>query len=341
MDKILGDWSRDFADIRVISEFAADSNDDLFEGQYKAVSIFDVTEGRDCVVHAYDARYNPKAERIYLQTGYKLQMSAETNRSHKAALVLVRLFNPDKALRGMSLEIRSPYIRTALQEVIKSYPGTNIQSNSHIVLHDEPQRLWHYRRELQAYATTNGAQNRELKAHLWFLIRDTSFALQKECIPYKRTMQGSDLAPGLEYDLSWMAFKPVNFLYGKTKNIEIAYRLFSIAENSNQNAKDHMTGTLEIGYIAYDGKVLGHVRSKQSVERYHGYKPFTALKIFPIQYHPDKERIKIDLLSRGRKYVTLLSSHYVAYEGVADVRHRRDRSRRYEDDDYEYMDRQD
>jgi len=92
-------------------------------------------------------------------------------------------------------------------------------------------------------------------------------------------MQGGDLAPGLEYDLLWMAFKPGNFLYGKTKNIEMAYRLVSIAKNSNQNAKDHMTWTLEMEDIAYDGKVRGHVRSKHSVECYHGYKPFTALSV--------------------------------------------------------------
>jgi len=160
MDQIPGEWSRDFADIRVVSKFAADSNDDLFEGQYKESSIFVETEGRDCVLHTYDARYNSKGQRIYLQTGYKLQMSAETDRSHKGC------FGAGQAL----------------QEVIKSYPRANIQSNSHIVLHDKPQCLWHYRRELQAYATTNGPQTPELKAHLWFLIRYTSFTLQKECI---------------------------------------------------------------------------------------------------------------------------------------------------------------
>ncbi|KAF7554225.1 hypothetical protein G7Z17_g3076 [Cylindrodendrum hubeiense] len=52
---------------------------------------------------------------------------------------------------------------------------------------------------------------------------------------------------------------------------------------------------------------------------FNGYKELTALNVFPLQYHDEQEEIRQELLSRGRKYISLQGVHYRKYTGVADV----------------------
>src|ERR1700753_3683867 len=100
-----------FEEVEEIESFA---NEPLISG-----------EGRVCDLHTYDARTNSKGHIVYLQTGWQYQDEPEADKTHHIALVLTRFWE-GKELERTELQVRSPYIKRAMREVIKSYPGVNI-----------------------------------------------------------------------------------------------------------------------------------------------------------------------------------------------------------------------
>lgn len=80
------------------------------------------SEGEDPEMHVYGARYNTRGKHLMLQVGTKTDFRPEKDTSHNAALVLIRVYDPDRSLKSTVLEVRSKYIRKALQLVIGNYP---------------------------------------------------------------------------------------------------------------------------------------------------------------------------------------------------------------------------
>jgi hypothetical protein len=132
----------------------------LDEGVYK-------DEGKKCEIHMYERRYNSRGEAILLQSGCKSGLDWATENSIEAALVLTRYYTPRKELGATQLEIKSPYIKAALKEIIQSYPGVNIKSSGPINIMGDPMCLFHYRNELQTYASK--VRDKNSKEHVTFL----------------------------------------------------------------------------------------------------------------------------------------------------------------------------
>jgi len=47
--------------------------------------------------------------------------------------------------------------------------------------------------------------------------------------------------------------------------------------------------------------------------------PLDQLKIFPLEYHTNKEDLTASLVARGKKFVSLQGIHYKSYEGIAEA----------------------
>ena len=317
----------------VTTEFDTENDGDVFECLEKGTLAPDEPTSTLCELHTYDSRYNTKGERVYLQSGRKRDWHPDPPQRNEAALVLVRHYNAEKILDETTLEIRSPHVKDALKEVIVSYPGINLHSSSHITLNNEPQCLFHYRKELQAYAVAKGVDQPEAKNHVLFCLRYAYTTLKRQCWSYKSTMSGNGTYPGLEFDHLWMAFKPGDYIYHRNDQVEIAFRLIKIEKLS---LLVFQTWTLVLEHIKCDGKDFGHARENVHISRYDGYRPLVELEYCPIRFHPERERIKRYLTSRGRAYVSLFGSHHRLYQGMADFLEEREISRDDLDSDDEY-----
>ena len=97
------------------------------------------------------------------ELGWMREPSIET------ALVLTRGYSIRKDPDTTQLEIRSPYMRATLKQVIQSCHGVNINSNGAIPLSGDPRCLFHSRDELYTYASMN--QDKNAKEHITFLLQ--------------------------------------------------------------------------------------------------------------------------------------------------------------------------
>lgn len=313
---------RDDVEPIVTTDFPLSVDEDILE-PLDEVASFPDAQGKICEMHTYEARFNSKGERMYLQTGRKVEFEPESSRSDSVAMVLVREFDSKKALQGTVLEIRSPHVKAALKSIIKSYPGINFDTSTFVTLRDEPQCLFHYRKELLAHAKAMKQNHLEARNHVIFCVKYALYALRKGCRAYKSTMTGSGTALGLEFEHLWMAFKPGDYIYSKDVHTETASRLVSIERSHHEGG----AWRLLLERIEYDGQYFGHVRRAVNIFPYEGFKPLIHLRYFPVRFHPEKVRIMEQLVQRGKLYVSLHGCHYKQYQGVVEFLERRDRFR--------------
>ena len=143
-------------------------------------------QGEKCEIHLYERRFNTRGEPITLQSGSRSDLVWPVESSIEAALVVTRFYNHRKELESTQLEIKSPYIREAMKTVIGSYPGVNINSGGPILVPGDPRCLFHYRNELNSYASK--CQNKKAREHILFCLKYLSKVLNEEIMSYEELM---------------------------------------------------------------------------------------------------------------------------------------------------------
>ncbi len=74
---------------------------------------------------------------------------------------------------------------------------------------------------------------------------------------------------------------------------------------------------LSCRYLEFDGEVFGEVSTLLKIEKFRGPKRISTLEALPIECHPRKMIIKSDLVSCGRKFVSLMGVHHQYCKGSA------------------------
>ncbi|KAI0902166.1 P-loop containing nucleoside triphosphate hydrolase protein [Annulohypoxylon nitens] len=284
--------------------------------QFNAIhSIEYDSEGEECELHVYERRYNTRGQLVALRVDTRSEIEPEKDESHRAGFILTRIYGANKSLQSTGLEIRSPYVRKALRDIIKYYPGVNIGSTGMITLYNQPRCLFHYREQLQAYATSCG--DPQMKRHLDFCLQYLEQTLKREMSTYNQLVTNFDTLPGLEHKDLWMVYKPGSLLYCGDQDIDgrFVMRLRFLTLQSVLEIRPRWF--LECESLECDGKRFGFVPYTSTIEFYDGIKPFIALPTFPLEYHAEKQNIHDQLLSRGKKFVTLAGIHHRQYEGRA------------------------
>lgn len=119
------------------------------------------------------------------------------------------------------------------------------------------------------------------------------------------------------YDLLWGLFKPNSLVYttysGTGKPQCVKYD--SSEEKKTRQGQKYCN--LECRYLNFDGKELGEASIQLKIPKFHATKRINALKAFPLQYYRDLNRVKVDLVQCGRKFVALRGSHHRHCHGPA------------------------
>ncbi|RDW80898.1 hypothetical protein BP5796_05596 [Coleophoma crateriformis] len=272
-------------------------------------------EGKKCEIHMYERRFNSRGEAILLQSGSRSEFSWITESSVEAALVLTRYYSITKALESTQLEVRSPYIRAALKDVVRSYPGVNVNSSGPILIPGDPKCLFHYRDELNTYASNT--KDKKAKEHVKFLLQYMAKVLNREIVSYKELMENESVAPGLEFHNLWMAFKPGTLLYKSHSGVDTLHRLRDMTKVTLFQQPQYWRLQTEV--LVYEGKDLRFVSENFDIAEYSGYRPLTEHELFPLEYHKDQKSIRDTVLQRGKKYTEYLGIQYCMYEGLANL----------------------
>jgi hypothetical protein len=275
--------------------------------------------GLKCEIKAYEARYNSTGFRVALQVGSQRLNNPQNavERDHDSALVLTKYYNSKKDLEYSDLEIKSPYVKAALQHVVVDYPGLNLHTNK-LVIRDVPKCIFHYRNELREYGLQ--LQDDVARQHVSFCLHYMQTALKNEMIRYCNLMESQMIPPGLEFRDLWMAFTPGDFIYVRTKYAHRVVKLVSMSQKSCNECVGqckHGSWRLLVLRIDYDGREFGRVTTETGIEPYDGYRPLYQLDAFPLKYHPDHEAIRESVIKRGKKFINLQGVQHRQYRGIA------------------------
>ena len=120
----------------------------------------------------------------------------------------------------------------------------------------------------------------------------------------------------ITYDLLWALFKPNTEVYTTCPGTGASR---CVLFNHCEERKD-MSGKfmyLETRFLASNGNVLGEVTTGLRIPYFRGTNRIELLAAYPLQYHPEKDETRNELIRRGCKYVSLMGVHHKQYLGRA------------------------
>ncbi len=92
------------------------------------------------------------------------------------------------------------------------------------------------------------------------------------------------------------------------------YRAISHEVRQNQDCSLYLAITC--GFVDDDGERIGSATSKQiNLPGFAASKKIADLPVFPLRFHPEKDRIIKELVARGKKRLQLRGRQFVNYSG--------------------------
>jgi hypothetical protein len=80
---------------------------------------------------------------------------------------------------------------------------------------------------------------------------------------------------------------------------------------------------LSCRYLTHDGKCFGEATTTTIIAEFHGVMKITSLGVYPLEHHAEKQRITEQLTKRGRKFISLIGTHYRKYKAQAFYREKK------------------
>lgn len=238
----------------------------------------------------------------------------DKERFQEYALILRRLRDEDGKPLATRLEIQSPIIRAAIQEVLGEYPTVNMESNP-IIIERPYAPLYHYRKELREYAMHTD-RTREEKDHMSTLIHFMDLYLRKAEKTNEKLLP-SELT---SHNLLWTLYRPDDVVIARRDYFTEAYVIesCSVVEYPQDNEmKMHIT--LVCRSWDYNGARFGPVSKTINLRGFIGNKKIYDLDVYPVQYHrePDGQDIRRKLINRGLKWRNIVEVAHREYDGTS------------------------
>ncbi|EPS36366.1 hypothetical protein H072_10103 [Dactylellina haptotyla CBS 200.50] len=258
-------------------------------------------------VKRLDSRFNRRGHQVVVDSGTVPAIETDTYDPNGAyVMVHCKYFNQLGLLHRQTLDIKSLMVKKVLKEVIgDSYPGISFNT-ANIVLEYPLRCMWYYRDDIRAVAKEDkkSEKGRHLKLLLDFL--DSEFATLDA--DYRNYME-----QGLtSFDLMWTLFKPGELVY---TSFDGHARVFESKGFKEQQISCAVYGVIDGTYIDYNGEEFGHAQRYVLNPDFEGTRKITELDAFPLQYHPREKEVRLDLISRGRKFESLAGIHCMDYSG--------------------------
>ncbi|CAG1995237.1 unnamed protein product [Fusarium graminearum] len=261
---------------------------------------------------------------------YKLQDTADaaTDSQYEDFVFHVRrTFDWEGKYRTTIVDIKSKLLRECLQDVIGNVEGISLVDE---VPKISPNLLFLYLEDMRTHLKAlrkakpagetkkahrkNKERLKDKRKHLKVLIKylDHDFESIKESL-YPMLESGL-----ITFDLLWALWKPNTLAYTTTYGSTQEPRVFKV--EMAQLHRSIMKGEfyyVDGKYFEFDGKRFGYGNTSVEMEEFQGAKKITSLTCYPLQYHQNEEKLRRDLIERGKKFVSLSGVHYKSYQGIA------------------------
>lgn len=161
--------------------------------------------------------------------------------------------------------------------------------------------------------TADNSKNATMRKHLSPLVDYVDAAFQ----PIAEQLTTLLAKKEITYDMLWALFEPNAEVYTTCPGTGAPRCLLfnHCEERKSMDGSRYMY--LETRYLNTDGKVLGEVTTGLEIPHFRGTKQIEHLQAYPLQYHPEKERVRRDLIQYGRTFASLIGIHHRYYKGKA------------------------
>lgn len=263
---------------------------------------------------------------------YKLTERAEAPEKIFDGFVFTvrRKFDWQNKYKNTVVDIKSKRLREALQVVLADAKGVSLVEDEPSI---EPNMLFLYMDELHEYSKKTLKE--KIKTETKKKLRKRLEATRAECkllLKYlnedyadvKKRLHPMVKAGNITFDLVWALFKPNTIAYASTYGASEHPRCFKV-DYSTKNS-DFTRGEwygIEGRYLEYDGKSFGLGDLEVDIPAFKGPRKITSLATYPLEYHSDPERIRKQLIERGKKFVSLEGMNYRFHNGLAFAKKRR------------------
>ncbi|KAG9496850.1 hypothetical protein J7337_011638 [Fusarium musae] len=266
---------------------------------------------------------------------FKLQDTADTDTDSQYDEYIFhvrRKFDWEGKHAATVVDIKSKLLRECLQDVIGNAEGISLVDETPKM---NPEVLFLYLEDLRDHLKAlrkakpagkskksrkkNKSLLKEKKQHLKILIKylDHDFESTKESL-YPMLKNGL-----ITFELLWALWKPDTLVYATTYGNASEPRVFKVESAHLHHSV--MRGSyyhIEGKYMEFDGKRFGYGNTSVEIDGFQGAKKVKSLPCYPLEYHHNEQKLRLDLIERGKKFASLSGVHYKSYKGIAFMKRR-------------------
>ncbi|KAL6713217.1 hypothetical protein ACLMJK_009338 [Lecanora helva] len=280
-----------------------DATDEDTMSEVKAGMITDVK-------NLYQSKPDNRGKTTWVDTyPDDLEEAAENEKTAKYALLIrnSKCYDGRKKLQIDSIVVQSPLLKNVLGTVLKNYPGITTTLDRLTFGAPFQPFIHRWKNFLDALETE---QDPETKAHLELFHR----ILEAELRDDLKARDSFILNGVITYDTIWMIFEPGSVVFSVKDGENCAAKFNS---GSYQQTRCGSCYSLGSQIVDWDGENFGLGNTTFNVWGFEGTKKITKLSAYPLEYHPNLNRVKEDLITRGKLFEELSGYHYKNYQGIA------------------------
>jgi hypothetical protein len=210
-------------------------------------------------------------------------------------------------LKYHMLEVQNPTLVAALEPILKR-ENVHLDVNAPAVFNYPFRDLYFcYEDIIAAYKKTLDSE--PLKAFLQLLIQtlDDMFA-------ELRVKQRQLLNAGLvNFQTAWTYFPRDTIVYSYGNNSEL---LCKVETTSYTKVMCMDVFNIHVKIMAFNGKGFVWLQKELEIPAFEGNKPITELLHYPVDFHPERDDVRMRLISRGKKVLDLQGLSYRTYNGI-------------------------
>ncbi|KAL9124055.1 MAG: hypothetical protein Q9217_006581 [Psora testacea] len=239
------------------------------------------------------------------------------------AFNIVRYFDYQNKYTSTELLILSQPLKIAMVHVMGKVKGISLEEDkptidpNMVFLHLEELRA--YMRQLQSYSKSQKSKRKAkdltvAASHMRLLVD----YLDKDYDDIKKSLYPLLESGKITFELAWALFKSNEIVYTNTYATEEqprAVRIEYVTKKKSviQGEYYHIEGR----FLDSDGKGFGMAEIYVDVMNFKGPRKISRLACYPLKYHGNHEKLRNELIERGKKFVALEGMQYRFQKGIA------------------------
>ena len=238
-----------------------------------------------------------------------VEEAAENNETARHALIVrnKKCLDSRKKFEIHSIIVQSPWLKTALAEILKGYPGVCC-SLDRLEFNAPFEPFIHRWGQILRFKEMKHDEKTTEHFNLLFSV------LKEELKDTIKAFEDYVAHGVITYQHLWTIFQPGGIVFSDSHQGTTCALEFRNGKYAKTNCGNAYQLTCES--IDWNGTNFGRSNQCLQVWEFSGTRPIKSLHSYPLSFHPEKEAVKALLIERGKKFESLAGYHYTGYATV-------------------------